>query len=89
MFVDSSVDVSQYVLSRIPRGHSRPLHCVALLLEAQLVRSDGDSLGHAGATLQRPQLIRTVVQTVVNVVMEMMEQLNFARGVDHEICDVG
>ncbi len=41
-----------------------------------------------GAALQHPQLIRTVVQTVVNIVMEMMEQLNFARGVDHKIGDV-
>jgi hypothetical protein len=54
-----------------------------------VVRLDGDSLCHAGAALQHPQLICTIVQTVVNVVMEVMEQLNFARGVDHEICDVG
>jgi hypothetical protein len=55
----------------------------ALLLEAQLVRSNRDSLRHAGVALQRPKLTCTVVQTIVSVVM------NFARGVDHEICDVG
>ena len=76
--------------SVFPRGHSRPHDGIALLFEAQLVRSDGDSLGNAGSTLQGPKLIRTVVKTVVkNVVMEVIEQVNFARGVDHEICDVG
>jgi hypothetical protein len=36
-------------------------------------------LGHAGSTLKRPQLIRPVVQAVIYVVVEVMEQLYFAR----------
>jgi hypothetical protein len=75
--LNSSFDLSQYVVRRIARGHSRPLDGEALLLEAQLVRPDGHGLGHAGTTLKNPELVRPVVQSVVYVVVEVMEQLYF------------
>jgi hypothetical protein len=89
MCLNSSFDLRQYVVRRIPGGHSRPLDGEAILLEAQLVRPDGHGLGHAGTILKRPELVCLVVQSVVNVVLEVMEQLYFARGVDHKMCDVG
>ncbi len=90
MFLNSSFDLGQYGVRRIrPCSHGRPLDGIALLLDAQLVRSDGHGLCHAGSAFKRPKLIHSIVQSVVNVVVEVMEQLNFARRVDHQICDVG
>ncbi len=90
MCLNSSFDLSQHVVRRIPHGHSCPLDGEALLHEAQLVRLDGHGLGHAGTFLECPELVCLVVQSINNVVLEVMEQLYFARSaVDHKICDVG
>jgi hypothetical protein len=46
------------------------------------------AFGHGSAAHERPQFVRSVVESVVHVVVEMVEQSNPSRSVSHQVGNV-
>ena len=75
-------------MRRIPLGNFGPISFVPELTPVDLVRVNDHGRGAVAlATHERPQFVRPVVESIIGVVVEVVEELDFSVVCPHQVCN--